>query len=48
MPHHSITGGNYVKIDLVKEVEDLFVRLGLLEKLRPVLFFAFLLGLRLQ
>ena len=48
MHHHSIRGGNDVRIDLVKEVEDLFVRLGLLEKLRPVLFFAFLLSLRLQ
>ena len=48
MHHHSIRGGNDVRSHLVKEVEDLFVRLCLLEKLRPVLFFAFLLGLRLQ
>ena len=41
-------GGNDVRSYLVKEVENLLVRLGLLEKLCPVLFFAFLLSLRLQ
>ena len=46
--HRFITRGGSYFVNLVKEVEYLLVRLGLLEDLGPVLFLALLLVLRLQ